>query len=88
LRGLVVVPSFTAYDQVSDDLFFVADLPHETAGVIWNLVGGDAEPLWDGVTNDYCLSCLGGHCLSSGRRFLSGFICIGFGFGWHCFLLE
>ena len=38
LRGLVVVAAFTANHQVADDLFFVADLPHEPAGVVLDLV--------------------------------------------------
>ena len=38
LRGLVVVAAFTANDQVADDLFLVADLPHEPAGVVLDLV--------------------------------------------------
>ena len=39
LRGLVEVAAFTADDQVADDLFSVADLPDEAAGVVWDLVG-------------------------------------------------
>ena len=39
LRGLVEVAAFTADDEVADDLFFVADLPDESAGVVWDLVG-------------------------------------------------
>lgn len=39
LRGLVEVAAFTADDQVAEDLFLVADLPDEAAGVVWDLVG-------------------------------------------------
>ena len=39
LRGLVVVAAFTADDQVADDLFLVADLPDEAAGIVGDLVG-------------------------------------------------
>ena len=66
LRGLVVVAAFTADDEVADDLFFVADLPDEAACIVWDLVGVDAEPLWDGVADDGCLGGLGGHCLGCG----------------------
>ena len=38
LRGLVVVAAFTADDEVADDLFSVADLPHEPACIVWDLV--------------------------------------------------
>ena len=38
LRGLVVVAAFTANHQVADDLFSVADLPHEPACIVWDLV--------------------------------------------------
>ena len=52
LRGLVVVAAFAAYDEIADDLFFVADLPDEAAGVVWDLVGVDTEPLRDGCADD------------------------------------
>ena len=39
LRGLVEVAAFTADDEIADDLFFVADLPHEAAGIVGDLVG-------------------------------------------------
>ena len=66
LRGLVVVAAFTADDEVADDLFLVADLPDESAGVVLDLVGVEAEPLWDGVADDCCLGGLGGHRLGGG----------------------
>lgn len=39
LRGLVVVAAFTADDEIADDLFSVADLPDEAAGIVRDLVG-------------------------------------------------
>ena len=73
LRGLVVVAAFTADDQVADDLFFVADLPHETSGCALHLIGVDAEPLRDGCADDGCLGGLGGHCLGGGGGLFGGF---------------
>ncbi len=48
LRGLIVVAAFTADDEVTDDLFLVADLPYEAACVVLDLIGVDTKPLWDG----------------------------------------
>jgi len=39
LRGLVVIAAFASYNEVANDLFFVADFPDETACVVWHLVG-------------------------------------------------
>ena len=39
LRGLVVVAAFTADNEVTEDLFLVADLPDESAGGSLDLVG-------------------------------------------------
>ena len=82
LRGLVEVAAFTADDEIADDLFFVADLPDEAAGVVWDLVGIQAKPLWDGRADDGGLGCLGGHCLGGGGG-LFGLIGGGFLDG-HC----
>ena len=61
LRGLVVVAAFAPDDEVADDLFSVADLPDETACIVWDLVGVDPEPLRDRVADYGGSGCLGGH---------------------------
>ncbi len=70
LRGLVVVAAFAAYDEIADDLFFVADLPDEAAGRALDLVGVEAEPLRNSRADDGGLGCLGGHGFRSGGGLL------------------
>ena len=76
LRGLIEVAAFASYDEIANYLFFVADLPDETPGVVWDLVGVDAEPLRDGCADH---GGLGDHCLRSGGLLLSGLGLIGGG---------